>query len=162
MKFSIAYAIFCLSFLVPSFVMAKDKRTEPVPANKCTLKNKVFCGSWADQQGFEWDILGDFILSSNAQPSREKCDILYELIDKEYPYSVMKCTYFDSYLKKYVTQHYVFFITPQTRQRNNDVPTLFHISLSSSLDISNICDSKGKELQCHPSKWSREWLYKER
>lgn len=162
MRISFVLIMLCLSFFLPSFAMAKDKTAAPVSATECTLKNKVLCGSWTDQQGFEWNILGNFILSSNADPSHEKCDVFYEFTDKEYPYSVMKCKYFHSYLKKSITQYYVFFITQETRQRDRDVPTLFNISLSSSVDISNICQSKGRELLCSPNKWSREWLYKER
>ncbi len=49
-------AIYFLMLFCTHLAMAKDKVSPHADANECSLKNKVFCGGWADQQGFEWDI----------------------------------------------------------------------------------------------------------
>lgn len=84
----------------------------------CTLQNKVFCGTWEDDQGFKTTILGHLLLSSNADPASQNCIIIDEFVDEKYPYSILKCTYFHSYHKKNVTSYELYYLSEKTEQEN--------------------------------------------
>ena len=158
MKFLTHMMIVLLIGFLPSFAMAKDKTVAPTPSSECTLKNKVFCGHWSDKEGFDRNILGDVILFSNAKPSREDCVVIDEFVDKRYPYSVLKCAYYDNYLKKNVTGYDVFYITESTRKRDEIVPELLHASHNWEVFLSELCSKDGGKLICDPEKGSRELI----
>ncbi len=164
MKFSIAIAICCLPFFVPSFVMAKDKTAAPIPSTECTLKNKVFCKEWQDNQGFKTRILGHLILSSNAEPSREECVIIDEFVDKKYPYTILKCTYFNSAINRPQTDYQLYYMSEMTEKENARVrgfENIFNVSAQSlrELFVTPDLDKDGKNVIV-PTWWGG-YLYRE-
>lgn len=165
MKFSIALAIWCLSFLLPVFAMAKDKTAATVPSTECTLKNKIFCGEWQDFQAFHLVITGNHIFYLDAEPSRYDCQIVYELTEGKNPFSLLKCRYFDAEDKRYYTDYQGFYISDWSRSLDKDSPEFKNITENSSdlLDwgrsdsdvLSDICDQDGERIICDPGRGNR-------
>lgn len=144
--------------------MAKDKMTTPAPAPECTLKNKVFCKEWQDNQGFKTTILGHLILSSNAEPSREECTIIDEFVDEKYPYTIMKCTYFNSAINRPQTDYQLYYMSERTEKENARVrgyENIFNVSAQSlrELFVTPDLDEDGKKVIV-PT-WTGGYLYRE-
>lgn len=107
-----------------SYVFAKDNKRHE---EKCTLKNKVFCGEWEDSQGFHTRILGYKITSYDSRPYQSDCQIIDEFIDKKYPYSILKCLYYDDWDKKYSYEYLKLYLSEKTERDNRDSPELEHV-----------------------------------
>ena len=127
--------VFLLIGIVSSPAFSKDNKNQE---EKCTLKNKVFCGEWEDSQGFHARILGHLILSSDSDPFRQECIIIDEFIDERYPYSILKCTYFHSALKEDITDFIIFSLSPRTEERNKRAIGYYNIFYNSASNIQDL------------------------
>ena len=131
-------AICFLMLFCTHLAMAKDKVSPHADANECTLKNKVFCKEWQDNQGFKTTILGHLILSSNAEPSREECVIIDEFVDKKYPYTILKCTYFNSAINRSQTDYELYYMSERTEKRNSEIrgfENIFNVTAQSLREL---------------------------
>lgn len=160
MKHLFVFSMLYLIFFCPLFAMAKDINlghdSNHVRQNKCTLKNKFFCGKWQDPHGVYLTITGDHIFyRDNTEPSEFDCQIVYELTKGENPFSLLKCQYFDSYDKKYYTHYKGFYISDWSRYLDKRSPEFENITENFSPNLSDICDQDEGEIICYPEWGSR-------
>ena len=140
-----------------SYVFAKDNKRHE---EKCTLKNKVFCGEWEDSQGFHTRILGYKITSYDSRPYQSDCQIIDEFIDKKYPYSILKCLYYDDWYKKYTTMFYIFFLSKKTEE--NTSKNIEEISYRYDSNIAELildCDSSVQDRACENYRYTDFMIY---
>jgi hypothetical protein len=112
----------------------------------CTLKNQVFCGEWEDNQTFKTTILGHRLLSSTNVPV-EECIIVDEFVDQQYPYSILKCTYFNPVINREQTDYELYYMSEGTAKENTRVEGF--------QNIFNVTASKLRELFLAPE-WDRD------
>jgi hypothetical protein len=161
MRISFAFIMFCFLSFWPHLVMAEDQAPAHARTNKCTLKNKVFCGEWQDAKAYYLTITGDHILyHDDAEPNKYDCEIVYELTEGENPFSLLKCKYFDAEDQKYYTDYKGFYISDWSRRLDKRSPDFQSITQNSSgllqrgrsdsEVLGDICDQRGGKLFCDP------------
>ncbi len=138
--------------------------------HECTLKNKFFCGKWQDAHGIYLTITGDHIFyHGNVYPSKYDCQIVSELTEGENPFSLLKCSYFDTEDQKYYTDYQGFYISDWSRYLDKRSPEFESITQNSSdlLDrgrsdsevLSDICCDLGDgKLICDPERGGERYF----
>jgi hypothetical protein len=132
MKVFFTLAICFLMLFCTHLAIAKDKGSPHADANQCTLKNKVFCKEWQDNDGFKTTILGNKLLSSDNVPV-EDC-----IIDKKYPYTILKCTYFNSAINRSQTDYELYYMSQRTEKENARVrgfENIFNVTAQSLREL---------------------------
>lgn len=137
MKVFFTLAICFLLLFSTHLAMAKDKVSAHANVNECTLKNKVFCKEWQDNDGFKTTILGNKLLSSDNVPV-EDCIIVDEFVDKKYPYTILKCTYFNSAINRSQTDYELYYMSQRTEKENARVrgfENIFNVTAQSLREL---------------------------
>ncbi len=146
--------------------MAEDQTPAPARTNKCTLKNKIFCGEWQDAKAYYLTITGDHILyHDDSEPNKYDCEIVYELTEGENPFSLLKCRFFIREDKRYYVEYKGFYISDWSRWLDKRSPDFQSITENSSdllqrgrsdsEVLKDICDRVGEKFICDPEKSSR-------
>lgn len=135
MRLFFTLVMFCLMCLCAPLAVAEERKALPKP--ECTLKNKVFCGEWQDNDGFKITMLGNKLLSSD-NIAVEDCAIIDEFVDKKYPYTILKCTYFNPVINKQQTDYELYYMSEKTEKENDRVKgyeNIFNVTAQSLREL---------------------------
>lgn len=136
MRLFFTLVMFCLMCLCAPLAVAEERKALPKP--ECTLKNKVFCGEWQDNDGFKITMLGNKLLSSD-NIAVEDCAIIDEFSDKLHPYSILQCTYYDEdWSKREITEFHMFYLSDYNIKRSLESPSLQVVSHATKSKIQDL------------------------